>query len=280
MPKSTLDEQGRARATGGLAHRETSQPELARAAADGQRQHWDWVYRHNEEFFGEEPSRFAQNSLAAFREKGVKSLLELGSGQGRDTLFFAAQGLEVVGLDYSAQSAAELQAKAEARSLSNRVKVRLHDVRQPLPFPDESFEAAYAHMLLCMHLSQREIAMTLGEIHRVLMPGGLLAYSVRNNFDQHCGTGRHLGERIYEISGFAVHFFSEEMIRQLARGYEILKIDRLDEGSLPRDLFTVFLQKSGPLPALEDGWAGQLPPTSPVQEAACGLAAMAKPGGT
>jgi SAM-dependent methyltransferase len=219
-----------------------------------QKQHWDEEYGKNAEFFGEEPSAFAKQALGLFRENGVSTVLELGPGQGRDTIFFAENSLEVMGLDYSDRSVSELSAKAQARSFSSRVKVRSHDVRQPLPFPDGSFDACYAHMLLCMHLSRNDIAFALREIHRVLRPGGIAAYSVRSVFDKHYGhsAARYLGEQIYEVGGFVVHFFSEEMIRKFARGFEIVRIGRLEEGSLPRDLFTVFLRKAGPIEATEE----------------------------
>ena len=42
------------------------------------------------------------------------------------------------------------------------------------------------------------------------------------------------------------------MIRKLAQGFEVLKIGRLEEGSLPRDLFTVFLKKAGPIDAASE----------------------------
>ena len=62
-----------------------------------QKQHWDEVYAKNPEFFGDEPSIFARQALELFRENGVSSLLELGPGQGRDTVFFAENGIAVTG---------------------------------------------------------------------------------------------------------------------------------------------------------------------------------------
>jgi SAM-dependent methyltransferase len=207
-----------------------------------QKAHWEEVFSREKAFFGEEPSDFAQKSLELFPREGVHEVLELGCGQGRDTLFFARNGLKMTALDYAETAVEALEKRTGAAGLASSIVVRAHDVRKPLPFPDASFDACYSHMLLCMELSTAEIAFILGEIRRVLRPGGVALYSVRNNFDKHYQTGIHLREEIYEIGGFAVHFFTEEKIRKLAKGYEILRIDRMEEGSLPRDLFCVTLR--------------------------------------
>jgi SAM-dependent methyltransferase len=198
--------------------------------------------------FGEEPSDFAKKSFNLFRRKKVQAVLELGCGQGRDTLFFARHGLKLTALDYAETAVGSLQKKAAAAALASSIVVQTHDVRHPLPFPTASFDACYSHMLLCMEFSTEEISFILGEIHRVLRPRGIVLYSVRSSFDKHYRTGTHLHEEIYEISGFAVHFFTEEKIRKLPRVYKILKIDRMQEGSLPRDLFCVTLERKGPQP--------------------------------
>lgn len=214
-----------------------------------QKQHWNEIYSRNAEFFGEEPSDFAKQALAQFRENGVSELLELGPGQGRDTIYFAENGLAIKGLDYSSQSISELNAKVEGRSIASRIKLQAHDIREPFPFPDSSFDACYAHMLLCMHFKENDIKSALAEIHRVIRPGGLAVYSVRSTFDPHYKhpEATYLGEKLYELGGFVVHFFSEAMIRKFARGFKIVNIGRLKEGGLPRDLFVVVLKKAGPI---------------------------------
>ncbi len=218
---------------------------FANAPAKDQNRHWDEVYGRNREFFGQAESGFARKALAVFQEGQAKALLELGPGQGRDTLFFARNGFAVVALDYSGQAMAELSAAAQAQGLASRVTAQAHDIRLPLPCPDESFDLCYSHMLLCMHLTRQEVASAIQEMRRVLRPGGIVAYSVRSVFDKHHGAGQHLGEAIYAVEGFVVHFFSEAMIRDLAQGFAITEISRMEEGSLPRDLLAVFMKKLG-----------------------------------
>lgn len=211
-----------------------------------QRDQWDKAFSQETAFFGEEPSGFADKSLELFRSGGVRSVLELGCGQGRDTFLFACNDLHVTALDYSEVAVTAIREKAATIGLSSLVTSLHHDVGQPLPFPDASFDACYSHMLLCMELSLTEITFVLGEIHRVLRPGGLVVYSVRSDHDRHYRAGTCLGDDLYKIGDFVVHFFTADKIRKLARGYDILGIDRLEEGSLPRDLYCVTMKK-GPV---------------------------------
>lgn len=209
-----------------------------------QQSHWGAVFTREPAFFGEAPSGFAQTALDLLRREGMGSVLELGCGQGRDSFHFARNGLRVTALDYAEMAVSAVRDKAAAAGLSSLIVAQAHDVRQPLPFAAASFDACYSHMLLCMEVSAAEISFILGEIRRILRPGGIAMYSVRSNFDKHYRTGTPLGEDLYEIGGFVVHFFTEEKIQKLTSGYEILKIERMAEGSLPRDLFCITLRKA------------------------------------
>ncbi len=208
-----------------------------------QKSHWDRVFAEETAFFGEKPSDYSRKALELFQREGVREVLELGCGQGRDTFYFARNNLRVAALDYAETAVDTLEEKAAEAGLSASINACAHDVRQPLPFPEASFDACYSHMLLCMDLSAAEIAFILGEIRRVLRPGGLVLYSVRSNFDKHYRTGRYLRADTYQIGGFAVHFFTLEKIRRYAEGYTLLAVDRMEEGSLPRDLYCVTLRK-------------------------------------
>ena len=209
-----------------------------------QKSQWNEIFAQHTAFFGEESSDFAKRSLQVFQQEGVRSVLELGCGQGRDTLLFAQNDFEVTSLDYSEKAIDTIKKLVQDTEFYHSVHAQTHDVKESLPFSDNSFDACFAHMLLCMELSTVEIESLLREMHRVLKPEGLAVYSVRSNFDPHYQVGEHLGEDLYRIGGLVVHFFTAGKIRQLACGYTILDIDRIEEGSLPRDLFAVTLRKA------------------------------------
>lgn len=210
---------------------------------NAQQQHWDNTFAETQDMFGIGPSEPARIAAELFQEEGKKRILELGGGQGRDTLFFAGKGFFVDVLDYTEQSVTTLTEKARRLGLSERVRAIQHDVRNPLPFDDETFDACYSHMLYCMALTTSELEQLSGEILRVLRPDGLNVYTVRHTGDAHYGAGIYRSEDLYEVGGFIVHFFSRKKVEALAQGYELVGIEEFEEGELPRRLFRVTLRK-------------------------------------
>ncbi|HSK31367.1 MAG TPA: class I SAM-dependent methyltransferase [Candidatus Limnocylindria bacterium] len=194
--------------------------------------------------FGTEPSDPACKALELFQRERVCKLLELGGGQGRDTIFFGQHGFQVTVLDYAESGVKEIAGKAAPLGLSEAITAVRHDVRDPLPFADASFDACYSHMLFCMALTTAELERLSRGVWRVLKPGGINIYTVRHTGDPQYGMGINRGDDTFESSGgFAVHFFSREKVRHLATGFDILSIDEFEEGALPRKLFRVTLRK-------------------------------------
>lgn len=215
----------------------------AQGVLDGQQPHWDRTFEQNPAMFGTEPSRPARMAADLFGREGKTALLELGGGQGRDTLFFAEQGFQVTVLDYSTAGICAISETAATSDLSSRITPRCHDLRDPLPFPDESFDACYSHMLFCMALTLADLELLVREVRRVLRPGGLCVYTVRHTGDAHYGQGVFRGDGMFEVGGFIVHFFSRALVDRLAEGYEMVSVEMFEEGELPRRLFQVTMRK-------------------------------------
>ena len=210
---------------------------------DAQRQHWQTTFQANATMFGVNASQPARYAIELFTRNDIEKVLELGSGQGRDTLAFLKSGFTVIALDYAANALAELTQAATDATLEERLKTFPHDIRQPLPFPDESVDAVYSHMLFNMALTTTEITSLGEEVLRVLRPGGWHIYTVRHTGDSHFNTGISRGENLSEHGGFIVHFFDSELVDQLAVGFTPPELVAFEEGSLPRKLWQVTQRK-------------------------------------
>ncbi len=103
-------------------------------ALNNQNAHWEATYSDQAEMFGENPSESAKKAAAIFKQEGKTKILELGGGQGRDTLFFAQNGFHVYVLDYSDTGIKEIKSQADALGLSEYITAIRHDAREPLPF--------------------------------------------------------------------------------------------------------------------------------------------------
>ncbi len=93
------------------------------------------------------------------------SVLDLGCGTARHSLWLAANGATVTAVDFSDGMLAEARRKPGA----DRVRFVVHDLHQPLPFADASFDLVVSGLVL-EHLQGLELF--FAESRRVLKHGG------------------------------------------------------------------------------------------------------------
>ena len=192
--------------------------------------------------FGLEASEPAKKSLKIFQENNINTIIELGAGLGRDSIYFSINNLSVTSLDYSQSGINIIKKKINKDKLKN-IKTKVFDIRQKLPFEDNSIDGCFSHMLYCMALSNQNLFNLNREICRILKPDGLNIYTVRNEHDGDYKNGIHRGEDMYENDGFIVHFFNKTKINQLTDGFKNIKIESFEEGTFPRKLYFVVNKK-------------------------------------
>ncbi|PYV15062.1 MAG: class I SAM-dependent methyltransferase [Acidobacteria bacterium] len=103
------------------------------------------------------------------------SVLEVGCGSGGYALHLAETlGCRVLGLDVNASGVRNANQLALARGLISQARFEQCDVSKKLPFDNQTFDAVFSNDVLC-HLPRRPGV--LGEIFRVLKPGGRMLFS-------------------------------------------------------------------------------------------------------
>ena len=103
--------------------------------------------------------------LSQLKEEGLKSVLEIGSGPGRDGEAFVAAGLTYTGVDLAPESVNACRALG--------LDAHVASVLQ-LPFEDAAFDAGWT-MSTLLHVANEDLSAALAEIVRVLRPGSPLA---------------------------------------------------------------------------------------------------------
>jgi cyclopropane fatty-acyl-phospholipid synthase-like methyltransferase len=117
--------------------------------------------------FGTAPNAFLQSHKHLLR-KG-QTALAIADGEGRNGVFLAEQGLDVLSLDYSPQAQTKARALAGQRGVTLRVEQA--DMTQ-WPWPPDAFDVVAAIFIQFATPPQRT-AIFAG-IRQTLKPGGLL----------------------------------------------------------------------------------------------------------
>ena len=204
-----------------------------------QSNYWEANFSEKPTMFGLTPSVAALSALKRFEEENIKKIVELGAGLGRDTIFFSENKIKVDALDYSPAAIKIIKKKTNDKNLSKLVSTKIFDLRDNLPYKNNSIKGIFSHMLYCMALTNSNIENLNNEILRVLEPGGINIFTVRHTDDGDYKKGIHRGEDMYENDGFIVNFFSKEKINSLHKGFKNLSTTKFEEGSFPRKLFLI-----------------------------------------
>ena len=117
--------------------------------------------------FGTEPNLFLKSQAHLLR-KG-QTALSVADGEGRNGVFLAEQGLDVLSLDFSPNGQAKARKLAAARGVS--IRTELADVIN-WTYPPEAFDVVVA--IFFQFATPAERTKIFAGIKRTLKPGGLL----------------------------------------------------------------------------------------------------------
>jgi hypothetical protein len=93
--------------------------------------YWDHFYSQSTDMnIRSEPSQFAAFCLTEMKDLGLNCLIELGAGNGRDSIFFASHNLKTLAMDNSEQAIVSIKSK-----LNENMNISLfqYDIRDELP---------------------------------------------------------------------------------------------------------------------------------------------------
>lgn len=127
---------------------------------------WTWNLAHRDQVKDQQIIKFTH-----YVESGAKVLVA-GSGAGRDLEMLVDEGFDCLALDISKEML------RESKERGVKAKYLVHDLRKPLMFPNGHFNAIYCESVF-EHIPKREAQNILKELHRVLIPRGILYLGVK-----------------------------------------------------------------------------------------------------
>ena len=185
---------------------------------------WDEIFQENGRVFNE-PHPNMPSIAAKCHSRQLKKVLDLGCGSGRHLVYFAQQGFQAYGVDFSHTGL--LLARQWLDSLALPARLHRQDMTQPLAFPANCFDALISIQVI-HHGRLETIRSIVSEIERVLKPGGMVFVSV--------SMPKKRKARFKEVEpntflplegrekGLLHHFFSEDELRQVFCNFEIARV--------------------------------------------------------
>jgi len=181
--------------------------------------YWDLFYSSSEALTN--PSLFAEYVNQNFLKKGNK-MLELGCGNGRDSCFFAQQGVEVIGID----SSKAVIDKLRANNISKNLLFICDDFTYNSAIYQQQFDYCYSRFSLhSISLEQQDNV--IKNVYNSLKTGedrGYFFIEVRSINDDIYGLGESVGEDSFIFEGHFRRFIKKEILdrKLIEAGFKII----------------------------------------------------------
>lgn len=139
---------------------------------------WQQFYLDDPNLQDIPPSACAHQAAKIFASSNSRVILDLGCGTGRDSLYLANSGLEVIGLDAAHSGLLLAQKRDDASEIKSSW---IESDSRSLPVSDSIFDGVYCFGLLHEFVgvsAENAVAKTMDEIHRVLKTSGVAIIAV------------------------------------------------------------------------------------------------------
>jgi len=172
-------------------------------------QFWNERFNKEEFIFGKEPNEYLVEQASQYLKPNA-SVLCIADGEGRNGVWLAKQGMRVTGFDVS--DIALVKAKQFASDNQVNIQYSLCDT-DGFDWQVNTYDAVVGIFIQFADPEMR--ARIFRQVHQTLKPGGLFILQGYTPKQLEYKTG---GPSLLE------HLYTEEMIRELSRDFEILNL--------------------------------------------------------
>ena len=178
--------------------------------------YWNAYYKKNPP--KNDPSDFAK-SILAYVQQG-KHLVDLGCGNGRDSLFFLENGVNVLGVD---RSQIAIDALRNMTATLKNVEFLCDDfIANPLIY-NRTYDYFYSRFTI-HSITENEQLILLSNVYNYLVHGGLFFIEVRGIHDDIYGKGELVDRNTYIYNNHFRRFIVNDELKEslVNLGFEIL----------------------------------------------------------
>jgi len=196
---------------------------------------WSETYDTDENLTRDLDQKVTRETLANLQ---FNSILEIGCGTGKNTMFLIQVGARVHAIDFSEGMIEKAKEKVKAEN----VRFSVADLTQPWPCQDRAYDLIVCNLVL-EHI--QDLSFIFSEALRVLQENGRFLINELHPFRQYEGKKARFdrGEGVTEIPAF-VHHISDLLNAASKNGLRLVRLDEKwheqDKGKLPRIISFLF----------------------------------------
>ncbi len=186
---------------------------------DRDKEYWNHIYENGS--ITEEPSPFAKAVISDMKTRG-KDVLELGCGNGRDSMFFAREGFRVTGIDASNNAIGMLK----ERSLKMAARFICDDFVKCKTIYSVLYDSIYSRFTLHAISENQETELLINCI-KALKSNGRLYIEARSVKDELYGLGTRVDNNAFVYNGHYRRFIEINTLtkKMETMGYRIISAE-------------------------------------------------------
>lgn len=192
--------------------------------------YWNNLYS-KDDYFGTGQTILADFAKIIIEENNISTLLELGCGQGRDSLFFTNFVSNVTSVDISENAINFVKKIKNERNLTN-LDLFVHDIKEPLDFLDKSFDMVYSNLAL-QFFDINQLNEIFSNISKIMSNDSFFMFSTKKPGDKYFNFGEKISENSFEYKDITRHFFEKsEITHLLEQNFQIISFEEDEHQNL------------------------------------------------
>jgi SAM-dependent methyltransferase len=151
-------------------------------------------------------------------------MLELGCGQGRDSVFFAKLGCNIVAIDISENAIKFVERTKYDENLKN-LQLVISDIQKSLNFQNLKFDMVYSNLSL-QFFDLSKLSNIFSNISDVMSSGSFFLFSTKKAGDKYYNFGNKISDNAFEYKGITRFFFTKsELETLLEKNFTIISFE-------------------------------------------------------